>query len=195
MPRRSDPRPVLYERRMPRWPHAVALLGALLLTSVAIRILFFGLGEIESPVETADWGKAAIFGAVGLVCVFLSGVFAYRLVRNPPTLVLFEDGFEYTPAGVSTGLIKWSDVLELRDETLVVNVTNARNNRRVTAVVLRDPEEYMSRFPAALRPVFAANLNLNSSPILITPGEFGDDHDAIIAIMRENIAKPREAKR
>lgn len=188
MPPRPTPHAV-YSHRSPRWPHFVSLLAALILATVAIRVLFFGLGELESPLQTQSWGLAAGVGVGGLVSLLLSVGFAYRWLRNPPTLRLYEDGFEYSPAGVSTGLIKWSDVVELRDETVLVSLVGTPARRPVTAVVLRNPDDYTRRFPSALRPLFAANRKLNSSPILIAAGEFGPEHEAILAVMRENVAK------
>lgn len=192
MPHRPTP-PTVYSYRSPRWPHFLSLLGAIILTAVAIRVLFFGLGEIESPLKTQAWGLAVGVGAGGLVSLLLSIGFAYRWLRNPPTLRFYEEGFEYSPAGVSTGLIKWNDVVELRDETVLVSLVGTPARRPVTAVVLRNPDDYLGRFPAALRPLLAANRKLNSSPILIAQGEFGPDHAAILAIMRENVAKARDA--
>ncbi|HLP24794.1 MAG TPA: STM3941 family protein [Acidobacteriota bacterium] len=191
---RSAPQAV-YAHRSPRWPHLISLLGAAILTAVAIRVLFFGLGEIESPIHTREWGFASVVGIGALVGLSLCVGFAYRLLRNPPTLRLYEEGFEYSPAGVSTGLIRWSDVVELRNESVLVSMVGTPARRPVTAVVLRNPEDYERRFPAALRPVFALNRRLNSSPILITPGEFGPDHDAILAVMRENVAKATDGAR
>ncbi len=193
MPSSSPSAPVVFTFRAPRWGHLVALLAAGFLTAIFLRVLIAGLGELESPLATKDWPLAVgvcVGAAVGL---FLCGVFAYRLFRNPPTLKILEAGFEYCPAGVSTGLIKWSDVVELRDESVLTSLVGQPGRRPVTAVVLRNPDDYVKQFPAALRPIFAVNRKLNSSPILITPGEFGADHDAIIAIMRENVIKAARA--
>ncbi len=190
MPHRPTPQTV-YSYRSPRWPHFLSLLGAIILTAVAIRVLFFGLGEIESPLKTQSWGLATGVGVGGLVSLLLSVGFTYRWLRNPPTLRLYEDGFEYSPAGVSTGLIKWSDVVELRDESVLVSLVGTPSRRPVTAVVLRNPDDYLDRIPAPLRPIFIVNRKLNSSPILIAAGEFGPDHGAILALMRENVAKAR----
>lgn len=181
----------VYSHRSPRWPHFLSLLGAIILTAVAIRVLFFGLGELESPLKTGDWALAAGVGVGGVVSLFLSIGFASRWLRNPPTLRIYEEGFEYSPAGVSTGLIKWSDVVELRDESVLVSLVGTPSRRPVTAVVLRNPDDYLARIPAPLRPIFIVNRKLNSSPILIAAGEFGPDHAAILAIMRENVAKAR----
>lgn len=185
----------VYSYRSQRWPNFVAMLGALLLTAVAARILFYGLGEIESPLQTRERGLAAAVGLGGAVSLLLALNFAYRGLRNPPMIRFFADGFDYSPTGVSTGLIKWSDVVELRDETVLVSLVGSPSHRPVTAVVLRNPDEYLNRFPAVLRPIFAANRKLNSSPILIPKGEFGPDHGAILAIMRENVAKAAPAPR
>lgn len=180
---------VVFEHRSPRWSHFVGLIAAAAMSGLALRTLLSGLGELDSPLQTQAWGLAAGLGSVAALGLFLCGFFAYRWLRNPPTLKFTEEGFEYSPAGVSTGLIKWGDVVELRDETVITSVVGQPGKRPVTAVVLRNPDKYVSRFPAAMRPLFALNRKLNSSPIMIMRGEFGRDHDAILAAMRENIAK------
>ncbi len=185
------PRQVILEHRAPRLAHLVCALAGALLTTVFILVGWFGLGD-RDPLFTAPdsgWEIKLGLSVATVVGAALTLGFFYRLIKNPPTIVVYEEGFEYVPAGVSTGLIKFSDVIEFRDEIVVRSITNRNNGTLVTAVVLRNPDEYVRRFPSGLRHLMQARLQTNSSPILITPGEFGPDHDRIMAMIRERVAK------
>jgi hypothetical protein len=186
-------RTVIYDRRIPRWIHLACLVPTIGLTGLMAWVVFFRQPSDDpfNRVEEIDATGQIIFGFFVLVGVFMTGVFVYRLFRNPPYFILYEDGFEYSPGGVSTGLIKWSDIVELRDETVLDGGASGQGRSPVTAVVLRNPGKYVERFPAVLRPLFAQRMQMNSSPILISQAEFGRDHDAILAIMRGQVAKAR----
>lgn len=168
--------------------HLVSLVAAAVLTSAFVYFIFLRAGA------DFDAGWKIGFGAAIAVGVFLTVVFTFRLIRNPPYFVLYEHGFEYSPGGVSTGLIKWTDVLELREESVLNSLAGTPGRRAVTAVVLRNPEELVRRFPAALRPLFELRMKMNSSPILIARGEFGGDSTALMTILREQVAKANARK-
>ena len=87
------------------------------------------------------------------------------------------------------GIIRWTDVLELREETMLHGDGGYPTRRLVTAVVLRNPEEYLARLPTVLRPLIQKRLEMNSSVILIPRGEFGGDDGAVVGIMREQVQK------
>lgn len=185
-------RQVIYERRAPRWVHLACLVPTIALTGIMLWAAFLKENEPDAFGRTEEIGLAGqvAFGFFVLIGLFLIGVFAYRLFRNPPYFIMYENGFEYSPGGVSTGLIKWSDVVELRDETVVQGGGGYGPERQpVTAVVLRNPGEIIGRFPDPLQSLARARLQMNSSPVLITRGEFGRDHDAMLALMREQVAK------
>lgn len=188
----THPSPVLYQRRSSRWAHLICVIAALLLTLALLVAAFEGFGDLDPLFSSPDIGwdmKVALTLAI-MGGVFMTFVFAYRLAKNPVVLTVYEDGFEYIPAGISTGLIKFSDVLELRDEGVVTSIVDRSGGvRGVTAVVLRDPAEYTRRFPAGLRHLMEARGKMNSSPILIVRGEFGAEHDRILAMLRERVAK------
>lgn len=191
MLKNHEPRTVLYDHRAPRWVHAVCLLPTLALTGFMLWFVFLQQHEPDAFGRTDEIGLGGkfVFGFFVLIGVFLTGVFTYRLFANPPYFILYSDGFEYSPGGVSTGIIKWTDVEELRDETVLQSGGHGSALIPVTAVVLRNPGEYMAKFPAVLEPLFKARMKMNSSPILITKGDFGRKHEALLAIMREQVAK------
>ncbi len=190
-----EARTVIYQRHVPRWVHLACLVPTIGLTATMFWLVFLQPPGDDALIraEEIDTTGRFIFGFFVLAGFFLTGVFAYRLLRNPPYFILYDTGFEYSPGGVSTGLIRWSEVAELRDETVLQGDSGPGSGRgAVTAVVLHSPEEYIARFPAALEPLFRARLAMNSSPILISKAEFGRDHDTLLGIMREQVAKARQ---
>ena len=193
MLKNHEHRTVLYDHRAPRWVHAVALIPTIALTGFMTWFVFLQEHQPDAfgRTEEIDLTGKFMFGFFVLIGVFLTGVFTYRLFANPPYFILYSDGFEYSPGGVSTGIIKWTDVEELRDETVLTSHGSGTARVAATAVVLRNPGEYMARFPAVLEPLFRIRMKMNSSPILITKGEFGREHEALLAIMREQVAKAK----
>ncbi len=167
----------------------VVLLAAALLAAAFAYFLFVR----ERTNDDAGWRIGAGIALAGSVFMFV--VSAVRLIRHRPYFILYEHGFEYSPGGVSTGIIRWTDVLELREETLMHGDGGFPARRGVTAVVLRNPEEYLARFPAVLRPLLQMRQAMNSSAILIPRGEFGGNDVALVKIMREQVAKARAQPR
>lgn len=174
---------VLYACRTPRWIQWLVLLAATALMGVLARII---LGQEGANLDTGWRIGVAIALAVSTAFV---GVSAYRLIRHRPYFVIYEHGFEYSPGGVSTGLVRWTDVVELRDETVLHGDGGFPARRAVTAVVLRNPTEYLARFPRVFRPLMKLRQTMNSSTILIPRGEFGGNDAAVIRMMREQMAK------
>jgi hypothetical protein len=183
------------EIRFPRWTYGVALLATLFAGALLYTIVFVGLGD-NLPLRESDRFTSALglgLWVAALVIAFLTVVFGSRFVRPPRILLITKDGFEYAPAGVSFGFIKWNEVRELRDETVQTNVASIRGLRPVTAVVLRDGEAFQQRFNGTARLLFQGRVARNSSPILIPKGEFGRDHDNVITKMREMVAGAKKS--
>ena len=55
------------------------------------------------------------------------------------------------------------------------------------AVILRNPEEYMARFPKALKPLFLLRAELNSSVLLLRIADFGKDYPRVRQMMEERV--------
>lgn len=184
---------ILYEKRAPRWIHFICLLLTIVLVGTMAYFVF--LQEPSShPFEQSeeiDAGGKMIFGFLILIGVFMTGVFAYRLLKNPAYFVITEEGFEYSPGGVSTGLIRWGDIAEFREENVITSHSGIGGPAIEVAlsVVLRNPEEYVARYPKVLKPLFAVRQAMNSSPLLMRPSDFGRDYQSILTIMREQVQR------
>ncbi len=181
---------LLYEQRPPRWVHAVALVPTIGLVVLFADIVFFpelGVLPLETEEEIDLMGKL-IFGFFTFVGVFLIGVFSYRLVKAPWTFRMTDEGFEYNPAGVSSGFIRWEDVAEIK---YVPVTTNRGGPRRIMTVgiILKDPHSYIARYPAALGVLFEFRKYESETPLVFQFREFGRDHDRVVAMMQEQVAK------
>jgi hypothetical protein len=181
---------ILYSIRAPRWVHLVSMLPTIAVTSAIAYFVFVREPVSDGFGSTTEIGGdfKLIFGGFVLLGIFLTGVFAYRFVKRPSGFMMTEEGFEYSPGGVSTGLIRWGDVIELKEESVLTSGSGIAPRREsALAVVLSNPEEYLARFPAALRPLLALRAQTNSSPLLLNPRDLGRDYGVVIGMMREQV--------
>jgi hypothetical protein len=182
---------ILYEKRAPRLIHFICLTFTVGLTGAMAYLVF--LQDPSRPLyeETAkiEGGAKVLFGFFILIGVFMTGVFGHRLIKNPAYFIITEEGFEYSPGGVSPGLIRWGDIVELREENVLTDRGGIGGPalELAVAVVLSNPEEYMAKYPAAFKPFLAIRGKMNSSPILMRPSDFGRDYQSIMTIMREQV--------
>jgi hypothetical protein len=170
--------------------HLVSLLFTIALTAFLVYFVFLRTPVSDGFGSTTEVGGdfKLIFGFFVLIGLFMTGVFAYRLVKRPAGFVMTDEGFEYSPGGVSTGLIRWGDILELREETVLTSGSGiAPASVSALAVVLRNPEEYIARFPAALKPLLALRSKMNSSALMLNPRDLGRDYAVIKGMMQDQV--------
>lgn len=189
---------ILYEQRPPRWVHAIFLLPALGLSVLFIDLVFLPDRDllpltVEEKFSTLE---QVLFGAFTLIAVFMSGVLLYRLIRNPWTFRLTDEGFIYNPAGVSTGLIRWTDIVEIRDVPVTTqnSVVGGQAPLMTTGIILKDPHSYIARYPAALGVLFEFRKYDSGTPLVFQFKEFGRDHDKVIALMKEQVRRANARK-
>lgn len=179
----------LYERRAPAWVHLAGLVPTVGLTSLMIYYAFLRQPEVD-PFGRSDelgLGFKVMMGFFCLIGLILTGVFARRLVVNPAYFVLTDEGFSYAPGGVSTGLIRWSDIIELREEGVIEGTQVGPRVSAALAVVLRNPEQYIARFPRVLKPLFQLRAELNSSVLLLRIADFGRDYPVVRRMMEDRM--------
>ncbi|MBA4137497.1 MAG: hypothetical protein C0518_09300 [Opitutus sp.] len=190
----ADPNPMSsFEYRPPRWPQLIVLVATVALTAVFIDVIFLPEKELLpfefEPVEVGLF-EQVMFGTFTLIGVFFTGVTLYRLIRRPVTFRLTDDGFEYAPAGVSTGWVRWADVEELK-YTTVATGNGDQNRRKVLGVYLKDPRSFIARRPLALHALFEMRQFQSGTPLVFQSGEFGREHDRIVAMMQERLRRAR----
>lgn len=126
----------------------VALVFVILLNLIVFRAPELGVNPDEIPLsaEMAFW----LFYGIGH---FLFLAFLLRAIRNRPFFVLTDKGFLYEPGDVSPGLIKWTDVSEVREVELVARQASfgGANLMMALAVGLKNPEAYQARYTLPLR--------------------------------------------
>ncbi len=180
-----------YTARTPRFLHLLCLLPTIGLTVLFGDLVFLpgdGLLDAETKAQVDGFGRL-IFGFFTFVGVFLCGVFLYRFIKNPWYFRMDEEGFEYAPGGVSLGRIKWSDVERLEYTTVKRGVATSPTHLRVLGVYLKDPAGFIAARPLALHALFEARRFDSGTPLVFQSGEFGGQHDKVVAQMRECLAR------
>ncbi|RYY89852.1 MAG: hypothetical protein EOO15_04930 [Chitinophagaceae bacterium] len=132
--------------------------------------------------ESPDKAEGQGFLKVVAVFVFLAGTFLiYMSIRHllkPP--VLFEmndDGILLNEGGVSSGLIKWEEIREVK-ETMVP--TSRRGQLvPVLAVFLNDGVVRKQRYNALLQSVANLAGAVSGTPFYITPSILGKQYEAV----------------
>lgn len=182
------------ELRPPRWIHVPFLLGDIILLVVFYQVLFGGglRGDdaFTPPVET-PLGMKLAFGFFAAIGVFMFFVLLYRIIKNPVTFAMDGEGLYLNPAGVVLGRFKWSEIAEIK-ETEVIGSQTGRGGPRMlkaVAIVLKDPDRYIARFPRVMSPLFKFRQGEADTPLLLEPQMFGRRYDEILAAMRREVAR------
>jgi hypothetical protein len=150
------------------------------LAFVPLGILGLFLGQSDLASGTAVLGLAELAGGVVLGLYSIrAAVAAARRLRNPVTLVVGTDGFEYVGGN---GPVGWDEVATVSDPAF-------RPGRPATLKVqLKDPADYVVRH--ALSPVARVMLRVNHNDLVL-------GRDAVIPVeaaqtlMRERLAESR----
>lgn len=186
------------EIRPPRWVHVPFLLGDIVLLAVFTKVVF--LGGFDDPdafsrPQELSLGFKLVFGFFMAIGVFMFFVLLHRIIKAPAVFVMDSEGVYMNPAGVELGRFKWSEIAEIR-ETEVVGNRSSRGGPAMlpaVAIVLKDPNAYISRFPKLLSPLFKFREAEAGTPLLLEPSMFGERYAEIIAKMREEVAKANKS--
>ncbi len=179
---------------------SVAMLIALLVLGAAVA---YGLdlqrqGDAFDHAEplTLEWRAVIAFFSVVWALLLLVSV--VRAVRNPPWFVLTGKGFVYQPGDVSAGLIRWEDVVDIKeDQVLSASGSGGPILRTALVVVLRDGERYVARYNPVLAAVVRRATGAlraqtgGSGDLYLDPAHFGARYDEVKALMIDNATRPR----
>jgi hypothetical protein len=188
---------ILHEVRASRWVHLATLIPTISLTSLVLYFIFLRTPQVDAFGDTTAIGTdfKVVGGIMVLVGLGLSGFFARRLITRPASFMMTDEGFEYSPGGVSTGLVRWSDVVALKEETVLTSGSGIAPRRDpALAVVLRDPDAYIARYPAPLRPLLAMRAKMNSSPLVVRPADLGAEYERVKGMMQEQVNRNMGAR-
>ena len=132
-------------------------------------------------------------GFFGVVWGFLLLAFTVRLIRNPAWFVLTRKGFVYRPGDVSPGLVRWEDVVEIKEDDVLGSAGRGGPTLRpALVIVLRDAERYTT----AYNPLLAMIVRLATGALRVQTGgrgdlyldpvNFGARYEEVKALMREH---------
>lgn len=183
------------ELRAPRWVHVPFLVGDVILLAVFYQVLVGGGFDtggdaFSAPVET-PLGMKLAFGFFAAIGVFMFFVLLYRIIKNPVIFAMDGEGLYLNPAGVELGRFKWSEIAEIRETSVIGSPTGRSGPRQMPAValVLKDPDAYIERFPRLMSPLFKFREAEAGTPLLLEPAMFGSRYAEIVAAMREQIRR------
>lgn len=180
------------EIRPNRWFNLPFLLADVVLLYVFTKVVFLGGfdGAVSDP-EPVSLGFKLVFGFFAAIGVFMFFVLLYRLIKAPLTFALDGKGMYLNPAGVELGHFKWDEIAEIRVLDVIGNKSSRGGARMLpaVAVVLKDPEAYIARFPKLMSPLFKFRERETGTPLLLEPEMFGSRYGEIVARMREEVAR------
>ena len=182
------------ELRPPRWIHVPFLLGDIVLLGVFYQAVFgdgFGGGDAFTPETQIPLGMKLAFGFFMAIGVFMFFVLLYRIIKRPATLIMDSEGIYLNPAGVELGRFKWSEIAEVKVTEVIGSPTGRGGPRNMPAValILKDPDKYIDRFPKLMSPLFKFRQGEAGTPLLLEPTMFGSRYEEILGAMREAVAR------
>jgi hypothetical protein len=111
------------------------------------------LVRLPDPVIVAvGWANMAFFG-VGLIYI------VWRLIMPKPAVVISMQGIHDHASGVGVGLVKWSEIVEIRTMTFL--------NKEFLGIFVTDPEAVIQRQSFLRRKAVRSNHWLAGTPVTI----------------------------
>lgn len=186
----------LLQLRQPRWGAAVAVL-ALLAFGAIMAFAFQQLGEPGGPFDPPSQpvpleAKVAV-AFFGVIWVFLLIAFTVRTIRNPAWFVLTRKGFVYRPGDVSAGLVRWEDVVEIKEDAVLGSGPPGGPTLRPTLViVLRNGHRHNDGYNPLLGMVVRLGTGVlraqtgGRGDIYLDPTDFGARYEEVRALLHEH---------
>lgn len=185
---------VLLKMKAPGNKSAIFLVSLVTLGFVVLmNLLLFQPQTIleDYQLEAVTFGEKCIFGFFYVLCHFLLIAFIRQLFSNSYLFIATAKGFQYTPAGISSGWVLWEDIEEVR-ETSVLYGSNVAGPTTVPVlgIKLRYPENYIQNFNPALQKLLTAAGQLNNfqtegtGDLLLNPADFGNRYEEVKALIK-----------
>jgi hypothetical protein len=160
--------------------------------AVLVNLLLFSPETILQPqqLEEITIAEKSIFGFFYVLCHLLLIVFVRQLFTTNYLFIATAKGFQYTPAGISSGWVLWEDIEEIR-ESSVLSGNNIGGPKvvPVLGIKLRLPEKYAANYNPALQKLILLGGQLNNfqtegaGDLLMNPADFGERYEEVKALI------------
>jgi hypothetical protein len=120
---------------------------------------------------------SAIMGGIGIY------FFSRKLFDNKPGLILSDEGITDNTSIFKFGLIPWSDIVEVYEQSVQASVAS---KQYFLTVSLSDPEKYISKESNGLKKrMMMINLKSYGSPVHISTNGLKTNHKDLLKIVNE----------
>ncbi|HLP36308.1 hypothetical protein [Lacibacter sp.] len=159
---------------------------------VLVNLLLFSPETIFEPEQLGEFtiAEKLIFGFFYVICHFLLLAFGRQLFTTNYLFIATTKGFHYTPAGISSGLVLWEDIEEIRESSVLSgNNIGGPTTVPVLGIKLRYPEKYAANYNPALQKLVLLGGQLNNfqtdgvGDILLNPAHFGQRYEEVKALI------------
>lgn len=170
---------------------AITLLVVLGFT-VLVNLLLFSPETIlaSEQLNNISIAEKLIFGFFYVVCHFLLIAFGRQLFTTSYLFIATTKGFQYIPSGISSGLVLWEDIEEVRESSVLSgNNIGGPTAVPVLGIKLRSPEKYASQYNPALQELILLGGKLNNfqtegvGDLLLNPAHFGQRYEEVKALI------------
>ena len=135
--------------------------------------------------------SSTLISSIGIAGVVFFGSCAIfgvkKLLEKSPGLILSKDGFTDNSSGVSVGYIPWSDVIEVKEYQLLMQM--------LVSIRVRNPEEYVNRGNLLQRIANRINLKVCGTPINISANSLQIGYEELLSTFEEYFDNSRNISR
>jgi hypothetical protein len=160
--------------------------------AVLVNLLLFSPGIILEPeqLQQITITEKVIFGFFYILCHFLLIAFGRQLFKPNYLFTATTTGFQYSPAGVSSGWVLWEDVEEIRESSVLAgNNIGGPTVVPVLGIKLRSPEKYDATYNPALQKLVLAGRKFNNfqtegvGDLILNPAHFAQRYEEVKALI------------
>jgi len=153
-----------------------------------------GIGMVTYPngfiTPYRNYNPVLVF-VLGLASIIFFGVclvnIAKKLTDNAPGLIINDQGIYDNSSAVSAGLIPWTDILELRIESVV--------NQKFIIIIVSNPNQYINNQTGALNKMaMGRNYKSFGSPISISANGLKTNFEELYRLLENELKNRSELK-
>jgi hypothetical protein len=156
------------------------LIGLVIASAIFVAI---GLWLILAPPQGnhSIWNNSTLLLVLGLASVLFFGlggfVISRKLFDNTPGIVVSADGITDNSSGVSVGFIPWTDIVDIKEITVV--------NQPLISLVLKTPQAYINKQPVLAQKLLQLNYDLYGTVVTISANGLQCNHHYLKVLLNE----------